>query len=182
MVLALAVACGVSSCGGPTAVDHTAGSNSSQAAQHNADDVAFAVNMRPHHQQAVELSAMVPSRTTNPDLLVVAKHISMDQQAEIRTFNGLLARWGNPVAPRGGMTMSGMVDTSTMIKLRSLRGTAFDELWMTSMIAHHQGAITMAQAELARGQSPDARHIAEMIVTAQKREISRMKDLLGVTK
>ena len=130
---------------------------------------------------------MVPPRTTNPELLVVAKHIAMDQQAEILTFEGLLARWGEPAGGHGGhsehggaMTVSGMVGLATMNQLRSLRGPAFDELWISSMIGHHEGAITMAQNELAHGRSADARHLADMIITAQQREIAQMINLLNL--
>ena len=51
---------------------------------------------------------------------------------------------------------------------------------MTSMISHHQGAITMAQTELAHGQSSDAIELAGMIINAQQREIAQMNDLLNV--
>ena len=55
-----------------------------QPAGYNADDVAFATNMIPHHQQAVELSAMVPDRSTNAELVALAQQISAAQQPEIR--------------------------------------------------------------------------------------------------
>jgi uncharacterized protein (DUF305 family) len=79
------------------------------------------------------------------------------------------------------MTMSGVVDPTTRNQLRSLRDAPFDELWISSMIGHHQGAITMAQRELAHGQSGDARRVAEMIITAQRSQIAQMNDLLNVT-
>jgi uncharacterized protein (DUF305 family) len=52
-------------------------------------------------------------------------------------------------------------------------------LWITSMIAHHQGAVTMAQTEIADGQSPDAKKLAEMIISAQQREIAQMNNLVS---
>jgi len=186
---ALATAAAVTSCStSPSPHQHVpsaiSGSNA-QPTERNADDVAFAVNMMPHHQQAVEMSAMVPSRSANPQLLVVAQHISSDQQAEILTFEGLVLQWHEPSDGHSGhtgvMTMAGMVDPATMNRLRSLRGAEFEQLWLRSMIRHHQGAITMAQNELAHGESPDARQLAEMIITAQRREIAQMTDLLNVT-
>ena len=74
-----------------------------RSAAHNAADVTFAQNMIPHHQQAVVLAAMVPAHTANAALRVTATHIGADQQAEIRTLNGLLAEWGEPV-DAGGMS------------------------------------------------------------------------------
>jgi uncharacterized protein (DUF305 family) len=122
---------------------------------------------------------------------MMATHISADQQAEIRTLNGLLADWGEPADPPGmshhdgmemsGMPMKGMVDQATLDKLRTLNDEAFDTLWVTSMIGHHEGAVTMAQDEIAHGQSPDAVHVATMIVTAQQREIALMTHLISAS-
>jgi uncharacterized protein (DUF305 family) len=152
---------------------------------HNADDVAFAQNMIPHHQQAVDMSAMVPSRTANHDVIVLAAHISSDQQAEIEILQGLLAQWGEPVAPahgshgdHGGTAMEGMVDDDTMALLQALTGAEFDTLWLRSMISHHQGAVTMSQTEIARGQNADAVKQARIIVDVQQLEIARMNHLL----
>jgi uncharacterized protein (DUF305 family) len=182
---ALAMVAVLGSCGPPTA-EHAGPHRApdSQSADHNAADVAFAQAMIPHHRQAVDMAAMVPSRSTNPDVRVMATHISLDQQAEILTMTGLLAQWGEPAAAAHGehsaMAMPGMVDGATLNQIQSLSGSAFDELWMTSMIDHHQGAVTMAQTEIAHGQSPDARKLAEMIIIAQQREIAQMNNLLGV--
>jgi len=142
--------------------------------------------MLPHHQQGVELAAMVPTHTLNPDLRVMATHIRADQQAEIYTLNLLLTQWDEPAYPdhgngAGGMAMAGMVDQSTIDKLKSLDGAAFDTMWATSMISHHQGAITMAQSEIAHGQSAYAIHVATLIVEAQQREISTMTHLISAT-
>jgi uncharacterized protein (DUF305 family) len=180
---AVAIAAVVGACGGPAT--HSAhDEHSSTSVIHNADDVTFAQNMIPHHQQAVDMSAMVPRNSTNHDLIVLAKHISLDQQSEIEIMQGLLGQWGEPVAhdhgSHGGtMTMQGMVDEATMIRLRSLTGAEFDGLWVRSMISHHQGAVSMAQTEIARGQNPDAVKLARIIVNAQQWEIARMNDILS---
>jgi uncharacterized protein (DUF305 family) len=187
-VAALAAAVLVAACG-------TSAGKPADVRPHNAADVTFAQNMIPHHQQAVDMAAMVPTRTTNPDMIVLAKQISADQQAEIRTMTGLLDQWGEPLAPdhsshsgmshdgmaHGGMTMNGMVDDATMTQLASLDGAAFDSLWVKAMISHHQGAVTMAQTEIANGQNPDAVGLAKIIVTTQQREIAYMSHLLTVT-
>jgi uncharacterized protein (DUF305 family) len=189
---AVAMAAVLSACGSPThdhGRDHPAAA--SQSADHNAADVAFAQAMIPHHRQAVEMAAMVPSRTTNPDVRMMATHISWDQQAEILTMTGLLAQWGEPESTDHGSmpgmpgmehgVMPGMVDGATMAQIKSLSGPAFDELWITSMIEHHQGAVTMARTEIADGQSPDAKKLADMIITAQQREIAQMNNLVSAT-
>ena len=77
--------------------------------------------------------------------------------------------------------MAGMVDQSVIDRLQSLDGDAFDALWVTSMIGHHQGAITMAQGEIAHGESVDAVRAATLIITAQQREIARMTHLVSAS-
>jgi uncharacterized protein (DUF305 family) len=153
-------------------------SSSGPPAAHNSADVAFARNMIPHHQQAVVLAAMVPAHSANPALRVMATHIAADQQAETRTLSGLLGEWGERVEP-GGTAMAGMVDQGTLQRLQSLYDNAFDTLWVTSMIGHHQGAITMAQDEIAHGQSAEAVHVATLIITAQQREIAMMTHMIS---
>jgi uncharacterized protein (DUF305 family) len=121
-------------------------------------------------------------------LRVIAAHIGADQQAEIETLNQLLAQWHEEAHPAGGghaghdgMPMMGMVDQSTLNRLKSLDGSAFDTLWARSMIGHHQGAVSMAQDEIAHGQSADAIHVATLIVEAQQREISTMTHLISAS-
>ena len=155
-----------------------------QPAGYNADDVAFAANMIPHHQQAVDLSAMVPDRCTNAGLVALADQISAAQQPEINVMKVFLVQWNeNPDTNSGhaghGSTTQGMVDAATMTKLESLSSEEFDELWLASMISHHQGAIEMAKAEIANGDNVDAKTLANNIVTTQEAEIGQMKQMLG---
>ena len=177
LLAAVVTAAVVSSCG------ESSPTPDAQAPKHNAADVTFAQKMIPHHQQALDMAAMVPSRTTNRDLVVMAKHIAMDQQAQIDTLQGLLQQWGEPAAPdhtgHEGMSMDGMVDAATMDRLPTLKDTAFDELWLRSMITHHQGAVAMAQQESARGENPTAVKMAKVIVDWQQLEIGRMHAMLG---
>jgi uncharacterized protein (DUF305 family) len=177
LLAAVVTAAVVSSCGESSSTQNT------QAPKHNAADVAFAQKMIPHHQQALDMSAMVPSHTTNRDLIVLAKHIALDQQAQIDTLQGLLDQWGEPAASdhmgHDGMTMDGMVDAATMDRLPTLTGTEFDELWLRSMITHHQGAVAMAEPEIGRGENPTAVKMAKVIVDWQQLEIGRMHAMLG---
>jgi len=186
-VAALAGAVVVSSCSkaeDPSAQSASAAPSSAQVAVHNADDVMFAQMMIPHHEQAVELSAMVPDRSTNPAVVTLAATISGEQQPEITAMKALLVQWEvdpNAAADHSGhgMAMQGMVDDATMAKLQSLKGAEFDTLWLQSMISHHQGAIDMANTEIAKGQSADMITMAKSIVTAQQAEIDQMKQMLG---
>lgn len=161
-----------------------------EPAGHNADDVAFATDMVPHHQQAIELSELVPERSTDPELVALASKIAAEQQPEINILNVFLVQWNeNPEAGVGsegdhaghGQTMQGMVDDATMARLESLRGPEFDALWLQSMIGHHQGAVEMAKAEIANGENVDAISMAKTMVTAQEADIAQMKSMLEGT-
>ena len=183
----------------------SATTTAAQAAEHNSADVMFAHMMIPHHEQALELAALVPDRSTNAELQTLAKTIAAEQQPEIDAMNALLTQWdampgmqGMPGMPgmadmpgmsdmpghggmggMGGMGMAGMVDAATMTKLTTLSGQPFDVLWLQSMIAHHQGAIEMAQTEIADGINPDMVNLARNIVTAQQAEIDQMQRMLA---
>jgi uncharacterized protein (DUF305 family) len=187
---ALAVALFVSSCTTPASDGHTGHEHADepvitgQPAGYNADDVAFATNMIPHHKQATDLSALAPSRSTNAGLVALARQISAEQQPEINVMKVFLVQWNeNPDTNSGhsghGNAMQGMVDAATMTKLESLSGAEFDKLWLGSMIGHHQGAIEMAKAEIANGDNVDAKSLAKNIVTTQDAEIGQMKQMVG---
>jgi uncharacterized protein (DUF305 family) len=153
-----------------------------QVAAHNADDIMFAQMMIPHHEQAVQLSNLVPDRSTNPAVVKLAATIADEQQPEINAMKALLLQWDvdpHTMPDHGGGPMQGMVDDATMAKLHGLKGTEFDTLWLQSMIGHHQGAIEMANTEIAKGQSADMITMAKNIVRAQQAEIDQMKQMLG---
>jgi len=162
-----------------------------EPAGYNADDVSFATNMIPHHEQAIELSKLVADRSTNPELTALAGQIASVQQPEINIMNVFLVQWNeNPEAgiypgdghAGHGQTMQGMVDDATMARLESLKGVEFDRLWLESMISHHQGAIEMAKAEIANGKNVDAIAMATTMVKTQEAEIGQMKQMLEGSK
>ena len=74
--------------------------------------------------------------------------------------------------------MSGMMSAQDMQALSDAQGTEATRLYLTHMIAHHEGAIDMAQAEIRHGQYPDAIEMSRTIVDAQQREIDTMRQLL----
>jgi uncharacterized protein (DUF305 family) len=175
-------------CGSSSTDEHAAHSSTTVAAPtevavHNADDVAFAQGMIPHHQQAVEMAQLAQANTTNPDVVALANQIASAQLPEIQMFKAWLVQWNEPETAahgsHGAMGMAGMVDQATMDKLRSAQGPEFDKLWLQSMIAHHQGAITMSQQEMAHGQNQDVVAVAKSIISTQQAEIDKMKQLLG---
>jgi uncharacterized protein (DUF305 family) len=164
--------------------DHTHSEPAGDAqAPHNADDITFARDMMPHHEQALQLVDLARDRSSDPALLELASAIAAAQGPEMDKMAGMLRSWGqDPEAGMDhsghGMAMPGMVDDATMQRLESLRGAEFDTLWLESMISHHQGAVEMAKAEIANGDNSDAKALAEEIIKAQEAEIAQMKQML----
>jgi uncharacterized protein (DUF305 family) len=154
-----------------------------QAAGNNADDVAFAQGMVPHHQQALDMAKLVPSRSTNAKVLDLAKRIEGAQDPEIKKMNGWLEEWGAstsmPGMDHGSMPgMPGMMSAEDMKMLDQSKGAAFDKMWLDMMIKHHEGAVAMAKTELQKGGSADAKKLAQDIIDAQQKEITEMQGLL----
>jgi uncharacterized protein (DUF305 family) len=181
-----------SSCSSPDPEPQSTAPSSAGAlapAAFNDADVAFVNGMIPHHQQAIDMSAMVPTRSTNDAVIKLAADVSAAQTPEIQVMKVLLVQWNSANDPQaadqdqhqdhGDMAMDGTMDPATMGRLESLQGTEFDTLWLQSMIGHHEGAITMAQTELASGTNDDAKRLAQQIITAQQGEITQMKQMLG---
>jgi uncharacterized protein (DUF305 family) len=189
-VAALAATLALVSCTSQAASDghtdhqHGAGAAASVQAGANADDVAFTTNMIPHHEQAIELSALAPDRSTNPELITLAKDIAAAQGPEIETMKAFLMQWNADTGAQGTAghgghgSMAGMVDGATMTRLESLSGGEFDTLWLESMISHHQGAIEMAKAEISNGENVEAIALARHIADTQQAEIGQMKRML----
>jgi uncharacterized protein (DUF305 family) len=145
----------------------------------------FAQMMIPHHEQALELAALVPDRSSNPEVIALAAKISAEQQPEIGAMKALLLQW--EVDPNtsahgsghDGMAVEGMVDDATMAKLDSLKGAEFDTLWLQAMINHHRGAIAMAESEIADGRNADMITMATTMVATQQAEIDQMTPILA---
>ena len=158
----------------------------------NNADVMFLQMMYPHHAQAVDMANMVEGRTTNPEVLALAKDIATAQGPEMEQMTALLAQRGMSVPSTdsgGGMSgmnhgapsgagMSGMMTPEQMTDLAAKSGTDFDTAWLQMMIEHHTGAIEMAQTELADGENADAKQMATDIIGAQQAEITTMHALL----
>ncbi|WP_405485748.1 DUF305 domain-containing protein [Nocardia sp. NBC_00511] len=164
-------------------MDHSGGMTSAPAASRsdfNAADVTFLQMMYPHHAQAVEMARLVPSRSQNQQLITLANSVEQAQAPEMQQFSTLLAAFGKS-APSAEMNhdMTGMMSKDQMSKLEASSGADFDKMWMQMMIEHHQGAITMANTELAQGTNPDAKALAQSIVTAQQTEIDQMNTMLA---
>lgn len=203
-ITGLATALALTACGQSTAPTAQSGSvpspsgpaSATVAAAHNGADTTFAQDMIVHHQQAIAMADLAPTRAGNAQVKDLAATIKAAQTPEITTMTGWLSAWGEPAtAPTmssssdmggmggmGGMpgmgSMPGVMSSQEMTALGNLTGAAFDRQFLTMMVTHHQGAVDMARAEQAQGTNPDAKALAGKIITDQTAQIARMQQLL----
>src|SRR3954470_15163788 len=163
----------------------SAGATTTPAGEaHNDADVMFAQHMIPHHQQAIEMSdTLLAKQGVDPRVTDLANQIKAAQGPEIQPMQGWLTQWGTPAMPpmagHDMPAMQGMMSGADMTALKDAEAAEAAKLFLTQMVAHHEGAITMAQKEIKDGQYPAAIELANAIVTAQQREIDTMKGILA---
>jgi uncharacterized protein (DUF305 family) len=149
-------------------------------------DRAFVREMIPHHRMAVDMAEMARMDADHQQIKTLAKSIIEDQNAEIRQLTAIRKSLKVKPLPAGDAEHEAMMrDADTLglsmesigmdMNMDELDGAKpFDRKFIDMMITHHQGAIRMARAELAKGMSARLRAIARAIVAAQKREILQM--------
>lgn len=163
---------------------------STVAPAYNEGDARFLQMMIPHHAQALEMTALVPSRSTRQDVRLTAQRIEVSQQDEIAMMQRWLrARRVEAPAAQGGHQhgaghahMAGMLTPQEMDRLRAASGAEFDRLFLEYMIRHHEGALAMV-AELfatpGAGQDPELFGMASEVDSDQRMEIARMRAMLN---
>lgn len=161
-------------------MDH--GSSSAPAGVDEAD-IMFTSMMIVHHQQAIEMSDIVLATPgVAPDVTALAQRIKTAQGPEIEQLEGWLDEWGVSSEDRDAGAMDhgdGMMSDDDLTALRDADGAAASRLFLEQMIAHHEGAVEMAQTQVDDGSDPEAVELAQKIIDAQTDEIQEMKDLLS---
>ena len=164
--------------------------------ERSAADVMFVRMMIPHHEQAIEMSDIILAKSDIPaDTTALAEKIKAEQAPEIDQMTAWLDQWGQPPGPRdghrghggGGMPvmgndmsmMDGMLSADELQQLFDAEGTDAARLYLEQMIAHHEGAIDMAQGEVADGTYPPTVALARSIIDTQQQEIARMREMLA---
>jgi len=164
-----------------------------------AADIAFMQMMVVHHQQAVDMAALAPSRTNNPQLLTVAGRITAAQKDEMQFMRDWLRARGAPVTmpaiataamdhaaighmmPGHGVpAMKGMATPAQMAALAAAKSAAFDRQFLDLMIAHHRGAVDMVEALLKQtgaASDPVLYQFVTDVSNEQTAEIKRMDPL-----
>ena len=158
----------------------------STAALYTEEELSFLVHMIAHHQQAIDMAALVPARSDREEFVTYARNLAGAQQAEIDQMNAWLdaAADRGQSAPHHEMTgdppMQGMLSNAQMTALKAASGAEFERLWLEGMIRHHQGALDMTLAQQQREfenrrQPYGIAAMTDDIMTTQRGEIGMMK-------
>ena len=155
-------------------------------------DIAFAQLMIPHHQQAIEMADLAATNASSAEVKALAAQIKAAQDPEISMMTQWLTAWGAPLEMEGtadggmdhgdmdmgGLSSAGMMSAQDMDNLGMATGADFDTMWQQMMIAHHQGAISMAEQVAGTTTNPDVKALADAIVSGQTTEIATMQQML----
>jgi len=158
-------------------------------------DVDFMSHMIGHHAQVIVMSNWAPTHDASPSLRTLAARIINAQQDEIATMQQWLRDRREPVpeARAAGMKMMmngaehemlmpGMLTEAQMQQLDQAKGPEFDRLFLTFMIQHHKGAVTMVKDLFGtKGAAQDELvfKFANDVNVDQSTEIARMERMLG---
>ena len=154
-------------------------------------DIRFMTDMIGHHSQAITMSGWAPSHGADASIQTLAARIVNAQQDEIATMQQWLRERSQPgPEPDSGMAghqmhpmlMPGMLTPEQMQQLDQARGPAFDRLFLTAMIQHHRGAVSMVEALFATpGAARDETvfKFANDVNVDQSTEIARMETMLA---
>ncbi len=152
------------------------------------DDVVFMQDMIPHHHQAILMAELVADRTNTPEIVDLAGRINGSQQDEIEFMQTWLRERGEDVpdptvhnAMHTDHKMAGMATPEQMEELAASNGTDFDRLFLTLMITHHDGAVTMVEElhdKPGSAYDPVLYEFTSDIDNDQTAEIERMNALL----
>ena len=155
-------------------------------------DIDFMQGMIMHHQQAVEMTALIPSQTEDKDVRAIGARISRSQSDEINFMKRWLVARGQATSmgmpgmrdmDKNGkpMMMPGMLTPAQMEALRNARGAEFDRLFLTGMIQHHGGALVMVKDLFdspGAGQEADIFDFVTDVDSGQRAEIKIMENML----
>ena len=172
----LALLTGCSAAQDTTLSDHGDHADHSESmATMGESEAMFATMMIPHHQQAIDMSEMALANSTNADVKRLAQQIIDAQATEIEQMQAWIEGHGHEV--HGEHDMAGTASEADLAILATLASPEFDELFLTLMIMHHEGALAMVSM-LDDTDQAEAKELAKHIVEVQTAEIELMNQLL----
>ena len=143
-----------------------------------------------HHAQALEMTKLVPSRTTREDMRLLAERIDVSQRDEIAQMQQWLRQRGEAIpsvdeqqhmAMGHGHLMPGMLTLADLERLSRATGPEFERLFLEYMVRHHEGAVAMVRRLFGTpgaGQETETYRFATDVEADQRAEIARMRALL----
>ena len=178
--------------GAPGEASRTVSAAAPSPLPHTDADVAFMQGMIHHHAQALDMVALLETRTGREDMRLLARRIQISQADEIRMMESWLRARGEDVPDVGahaghgvttsGPLMPGMLTPDEMAQLAAAQGAAFDRLFLEFMIKHHDGALVMVRELFSRagaGQQGEIFAFASDVEADQTIEIRRMQAMLA---
>ena len=159
-------------------MDHE-GHSSMASGELSSDDIMFLQMMIPHHQQAIDMSDLALTKSSDSELLALAKDIRDGQGAEIVKMKAWLAGANAGMDPGHSMgdSMGGMLSDSELAALKAATGKSFDLLWLKGMTGHHDGAIDMA-AMIEDADNDEIKSFGQAIVTSQSAQNKQMAAMI----
>lgn len=166
-------------------------------------EAGFARDMQIHHDQGVELALIIRDLTAAEDVRLLGYDIATTQGQQSGQMYAWLQMWGlSQLGPEPSMTwmtrpgtgsdghthdashtpgepMPGLATPAQIAQLQSLSGVEAERLFLELMIAHHQGAVEMAEAVLDRSNNTTVTTMANAVVASQQSEITLMTDMLA---
>lgn len=151
-------------------------------------EAGFARDMSVHHAQAVEMAEIVRDKTGSEEIRLMAADMALTQQGQIGRMQGWLDAWNLPATgaepamswmghPTEGR-MPGMASPEEIERLQNAPPAEADRLFLRLMIPHHQAAVPMAEAAMARTDQPEVENLAGAITATQEAEIRTMREML----
>lgn len=177
--------------GEPGRIESARGSRTQEQPGYTEADVQFMQGMIPHHAQALEMTALVPDRSTSRTMHLLAQRIEVSQQDEIAWMQRWLEDRGEEAPDldahqhhHGGghhALMPGMLTPEEMAQLAAAKGETFDQLFLQFMIRHHEGALVMVKdlfSTPGAAQASEVYRFASDVEADQRAEIQRMQAVL----
>lgn len=162
-------------------------------------EAGFARDMQVHHIQGVEMAMIIRDRTEDESVRLLGYDIATTQAHQAGQLYGWLVEWGlrqagsqppmtwmmppgdgsGPAMHGMGALMPGMATSAQMAELAAASGVEAERLFLSMMIAHHEGALEMADAVLDRSTHPGTRTFADAVLLSQASEIDLMTSMLA---
>jgi uncharacterized protein (DUF305 family) len=180
----------LASCGQPDPETNGAGAETESTAEatdgeYNEADLEYVSGMIAHHQQAVEMSDLLLEKDdVAPDVVALAEDIREAQQPEIDQMETWMESWGHAPDEHGSHgdpsdAHQGMMSHQDLEDLESANGEEAARLYLEQMIAHHEGAVSMAEEHLGEGEHSGAHELSEEVIADQSAEVEQMEEMLN---